>query len=145
MSWVRIWIHLVFATKNREGYFSSNGIRDQVFQHIKKYAISKNIMIDTIGGHKEHLHCLILLGREQNISNIVQLLKGESSHWINNQNYFPYKFYWQDDYYANSVSESQLNRVRKYIENQEKHHAKNSFENELTQLQELVFSDTIDQ
>jgi REP element-mobilizing transposase RayT len=58
------------------------------------------------------------------------LLKGESSYWINRNNIFLKKFEWQDEYFALSVSESSVNRVRDYIKNQEEHHRKKSFHQE---------------
>ena len=58
------------------------------------------------------------------------LLKGESSNWVNKGNLVEGKFEWQDEYIAVSVSESQLNKVREYINNQEKHHRVKSFDEE---------------
>lgn len=58
------------------------------------------------------------------------LLKGESSHWINKQNLLKEKFEWQKEYFAVSVSESALNRVRDYIKNQENHHKRKSYNDE---------------
>jgi putative transposase len=60
----------------------------------------------------------------------MQLLKGESSFWINKHKLCKQKFEWQDDYFAVSVSESILDRVREYIKNQETHHKKKSFKQE---------------
>jgi REP element-mobilizing transposase RayT len=57
-------------------------------------------------------------------------LKGESSFWINKNKISLGKFEWQDDYFAVSVSESALNRVRNYIKNQENHHKRKSFNDE---------------
>lgn len=61
---------------------------------------------------------------------MAQLVKGESSDGINNNILTSDKFYWQDDYFAVSVSESQVESVIKYIENQEIHHSKITFEEE---------------
>nr|WP_262510860.1 transposase [Chryseobacterium elymi] len=58
---------------------------------------------------------------------IVQLLKGESSFWINKNQLTREKFSWQDEYFAVSVSESKIGAVREYIKNQEKHHQRKSF------------------
>ena len=66
----------------------------------------------------------------QNIANVVQLLKGESSHWINNNLKFFGKFEWQDEYFAVSVSESMKNVIFNYIKKQEEHHLKKTFEQE---------------
>jgi len=75
-------------------------------------------------------YCLISLGFSQNIEKIVQLIKGESSHWLNQNQLTKEKFAWQDEYFAVSVSESMIENVRNYIKNQEKHHQKKTFAEE---------------
>jgi REP element-mobilizing transposase RayT len=131
MSWVRVYIHLVFSTKNREPFLNSTELRKKVFQHIKQNAEEKGIWLDCISGWQDHAHCLISLGREQTISKVVQLIKGESSFWINQNKLTESKFEWQDDYWAVGVSESQVQVVRQYIHNQEQHHTKETFTNEV--------------
>jgi REP element-mobilizing transposase RayT len=126
MAYVRIWVHIVFSTKNREPLLL-NETKDKVIQHIIENAGTKEIFIDCINGHKEHLHCLISLGVEQNISQMVNLIKGESSFWINKNKITKIKFGWADEYFAVSVSESQIEVVRNYIKNQEVHHREKSF------------------
>lgn len=130
MSWIRIWVHLVFSTKNREPYLSPE-IRKQVFQHIKQNAEQKGIWLDSINGYSDHVHCLISINKDQSISEVVQLIKGESSFWINKNKLTQSKFSWQDDYWAVSVSESHLQPTRNYIFNQEEHHHKKAFTQEL--------------
>jgi len=130
MSFVKIWVHLVFATKNRLPLLAS-GFRYQLYNHIIVNCKEKEIFLQEINGYSDHIHCLISLGKDQSISKIAQLIKGESSFWINKENLITEKFAWQDDYFAVSVSESQLNAVVKYIKNQEKHHAKKSFDEEV--------------
>ncbi len=129
MSWIRIWVHLVFSTKNREPYFSSPELRKNIFNHIKQNAEEKEIWLDMIGGWQDHIHCLLSLGREQSISKVAQLIKGESSNWINKNDLTKTKFIWQDDYWA--VSESHLKSVREYIKSQEEHHKKVTFSQEI--------------
>ena len=75
-------------------------------------------------------YCLISLGFSQNIEKIVQLIKGESSHWLYQNQLTKEKFAWQDEYFAVSVSESMIENVRNYIKNQEKHHQKKTFAEE---------------
>ena len=70
------------------------------------------------------------MGSDQTISKVAQLLKGESSNWVNKNNLIPGHFEWQDEYIAVSVSESMINKVRDYIKNQEEHHRKKSFAEE---------------
>jgi putative transposase len=131
MSWVRIWIHLVFSTKNREPYLISKELRERVLQHIKENASTKEVLLDIVNGYQEHIHCLISLNKDQSISKIAQLIKGESSHWINENQLTKTKFIWQDDYWAVSVSESHIDSIRKYIKNQEEHHRVKSFTEEV--------------
>jgi putative transposase len=129
MGYVKIWVHLVWTTKNREPLLTQETRRD-IFNHIRENAEKKSIYIDFINGHLEHIHCLISLGKGQNIDKILMLLKGESSYWINKNKIFRGKFEWQDEYFAVSVSESAVNKVRDYIKNQENHHKKKSFNDE---------------
>ncbi len=130
MSWVRIWVHLVFSTKNREPFLHKE-IRKKVFQHIKQNAEKKDIYLDSVNGYSDHAHCLISLNKDQSISQTAQLIKGESSHWINQNKLTAGKFIWQDDYWAVGVSESHVQSVRNYIFNQEEHHQKLSFAEEI--------------
>ncbi len=130
MSWVRIWVHLVFSTKNREPFLHKE-IRKNVFQHIKQNRDKKEMYLDSVNGFSDHAHCLISLNREHSISHTAQLIKGESSHWINQNKLTTNKFVWQDDYWAVGVSESHLQAVRNYICNQEEHHHKISFAEEV--------------
>jgi REP element-mobilizing transposase RayT len=132
MSWVRIWVHIVFSTKNREPLLNSADLRKQVFQHIKKNAEEKGIWLDCVNGYSDHAHCLVSLNREQSISQVAQLIKGESSFWINKNNLVDGKFMWQDDYWAVSVSEKHLESLRHYIFNQEEHHRTATFKEEVT-------------
>ncbi|AYZ13306.1 IS200/IS605 family transposase [Chryseobacterium arthrosphaerae] len=130
MSFIKIYIHFVFSTKNRKPFLNTFDLRIKVWKHIKEYATEKGIFLDMINGYSDHCHCLISLGSDQNIEKIVQLLKGESSYWINKNKLTKEKFSWQDEYFAVSVSESVVDSVRNYIKNQEKHHQKKSFTDE---------------
>ena len=58
-------------------------IRKKIFLHIKENALTKNVHIDFINGHIDHVHLLVSLNADQTIANTVQLIKGESSYWIN--------------------------------------------------------------
>jgi putative transposase len=129
MSFVKIWLHIVWGTKNRVPILSVS-IRKELFQHIKNNAKQKQIHIDCINGHVDHVHCLIGLNTDMSISKTMQLLKGESAFWVNKNNLIKSKFEWADEYFAVSVSESLVNNVRKYILNQEEHHKKTTFAQE---------------
>lgn len=126
MSFVKIWVHLVFSTKKRQPFLKKE-IRTKIIKHIIENCKEKGIFLQAINGYDDHLHCLISLGKDQSISKISQLIKGESSFWLNNQKLLLDKFQWQDDYFAVSVSQSQLSTVVNYIKNQEEKHSKKSF------------------
>ena len=121
MAYIRIWIHCVWGTKNRAPLLSKDKI-SIIINHIREQAKKKGIYIDFIDGWKDHIHCIISLNHDQNISKIMNLIKGESSFWINKNKITKTKFEWADEYFAVSVSESQINKVRNYIKNQEEHH-----------------------
>ncbi|MDN5200597.1 transposase [Fulvivirgaceae bacterium BMA10] len=90
--------------------------------------------MDFVNGYHDHCHCLLSLGIDQTMSKVMQLIKGESSFWINKNNLCKRKFEWQNEYFAVSVSESMLDRVRNYIRNQEEHHRKKTFQEEYAAL-----------
>ena len=109
MPFIKIWVHLVWATKNRKPLLTSD---------------------------VDHVHCLIALNQEQTIAKVVQMLKGESSFWINKTGLCKEKFEWQDEYFAVSVSDSGVDKVRTYIKNQEAHHTKKTFQQEYDEFME---------
>ena len=130
MPFISVYIHFVWSTKNRAPYLKNKTIRTAMWQHIRDNGKAKGIFIDFVNGHQEHCHCLVSLGIEQTISKVMQLIKGEAAHWFNLQNFIPEKLEWQDEYFAVSVSESMLNKMREYIKNQEEHHSKKTFQQE---------------
>lgn len=130
MPFVKTYIHLVWSTHNWTPFLNSLELRQQVWQHIKENSVKKGIFIDFVNGYADHCHCLISLGTDQTIEKVVHLIKGESSFWINKNNLTKEKFQWQDEYFAVSVSESAIEKVRNYIKNQEIHHQKKTFAEE---------------
>jgi REP element-mobilizing transposase RayT len=130
MPHIEVFAHLVWSTKYREPLLERR-VRQTVFDHIKLNARNKDIHIDTLGGYIDHMHSLVSLSPEMSISKMMQLIKGESSFWINRERLLPKKFEWQDEYYAVSVSPDQLDRVRQYIAEQESHHRMKTFEEEV--------------
>ncbi len=126
MAFVKVWIHAVWGTKNRYPYLTKE-IKNKIIDHIKENAKQKEIFILSINGYQDHLHCLFGLNTEMSISKVLQLIKGESAFWINKNKITTEKFEWADEYYASSVSESQIDYAKAYINNQEEHHKKTTF------------------
>lgn len=92
MPYIKIYLHVVFSTKNRHPYLNTPELRLKVWKHIFENAKNKGIYIDTINGHAEHCHILLSLGTEQSLSKIMHLIKGESSFWINESCFLLEKF-----------------------------------------------------
>jgi REP element-mobilizing transposase RayT len=134
MPFVKVYIHFVWSTKNRFPYLKTFELRRSMWRHIKENSEKKDIFIDFVNGYDDHCHCLVSLGVDQTISKVMQLIKGESAFWFNSQKLIIDKFEWQDEYFAVSVSESSIERVRNYIKNQEKHHYKKSFQEEYDEM-----------
>ncbi|MDR3679917.1 MAG: IS200/IS605 family transposase [Flavipsychrobacter sp.] len=129
MAYVKVWIHAVWGTKNRLPILTPE-TRPILFQHIKNNAVDKSFYIDFVNGYTDHVHCLFALNADMTIAKTLQLIKGESSFWANNQKLVEPKLEWADEYFAVSVSESMIDTVRNYIKNQEEHHKKITFQQE---------------
>jgi len=139
MSYVRIWVHCVWGTKNKIPFLSIDN-KWKILDHIKENAKKKAIYIDFINGYKEHIHCVISLKTDQTLSKNMQFIKGESSFWINKNGLTKGKFQWAEEYFAVSVSEAQVPKVRDYIKNQDEHHRRKTWEEEVDEfMQEYNF------
>jgi REP element-mobilizing transposase RayT len=134
MPFIKIWIHLVWATKNRVPYLQGTDLRKNIWQHIKENAASKDIYLDCVNGYYDHIHCLMSLKTNQTIAKNMQLIKGESAFWINKEKLIPQHFQWQSEYFAVSVSHSMVDRVRRYIHRQELHHGEKTYAQEYNDL-----------
>lgn len=129
MPYTKVLIHFIWSTKNRK-HLITKELKPELLSHIKENSFKKGIFIDTLNCVSDHIHLLISLGSEQTIAKTAMLIKGESSFWINKEKNLKYKFEWQDEYIALSVSYSAANKVSAYILNQEEHHKKKTFSEE---------------
>lgn len=130
MPYIKVYIHCVWSTKNRIPFLHTKELRQQVWQHIRENGKKKGLYIDTVCGYADHCHCILSLGIDQTIQKTMQLIKGESSFWINKNSLTDERFEWQDEYFAVSVSESMIDKVREYILRQEEHHRTKTFQEE---------------
>lgn len=122
MSYTQIWLHVVWGTKYRRDTITKE-IKQKLLTHIRENAEIKGIYIDTANCVGNHIHLLITLNPKQTVQEVVKLIKGESSFWINRNFTLERNFKWQEDYYAKSVSDYHVNKVRLYIKRQEEHHS----------------------
>jgi putative transposase len=134
-SYTRCWLHLVWATIERRPLLPKPAAA-KLSAHLHEYANEKGIYMKINFANADHAHVLIDLPASKAIDDVVQLLKGASSHWVNESNLIPGKFGWQRGYGAFSVSQSGLDEVCAYIANQEAHHQKKTFAEELRQFVE---------
>jgi len=124
-----ILLHVVFSTKYRKPYLA-DAWRDDLFAYIGGIVKDHKAILLRAGGIEGHIHLLLRIHPEYAISKTVQLLKANSSKWINEQRKLPGKFQWQRGYGAFSVSQSMAEAVKQYISSQKEHHETLSFHDE---------------
>ena len=129
-SLTKIWIHAVFGTKDHTPLIK-NEFAKQLHAHIKS-SLEKDFgcPVKAINGINNYLHLLFLLNPNYSIKDILKNIKGESSHWVNQNNFLNAKFAWHVGYGAFSVSNSGVRIVERYILNQTEHHKKLTFQEE---------------
>lgn len=128
-SHVKIWVHLIWGTHDHERNLSRK-IRKKLFSHFIENFNERDIGIEKMNIQPEHVHLLFALPADRSMAAMAKDIKGESSHWINEENLVNGKFRWQRGYGAFSVSASQLDVVKRYIKNQDEHHKKQTFQEE---------------
>jgi REP element-mobilizing transposase RayT len=105
----------------------------KVSEYLTQHASEKGIYMKINYVNPDHVHALIDLPTHLSIEEMMQLLKGSSSHWINENTLVPGKFGWGRGYGVFSVGQSGVEEVAKYIANQEEHHRKKSWAEEFRQ------------
>jgi len=123
-------LHIVWATIERRPLLEKPAAA-KLSAHLHEYANEKGIYMKINFVNADHTHVLVDLPASMAIEEVVQLLKGGSSHWVNESNLVPGQFGWQRGYGAFSVSHSAVDEVCAYIANQEEHHRKKTFAEEL--------------
>lgn len=132
-SFTRVWVHMVFSTKNREPFIKSE-IEEKVFAHMKEQMELMSCPTLRINGMPDHVHILFLQNHRLSLADIAKQVKGNTSHWINSNQITPAKFRWQDGVRCFSVSECMVAQKKFYIENQKRHHLKFTYAQECEQL-----------
>lgn len=131
-----ILVHLIFSTKYRVAVLDDSW-RDELFSYIGGTVKDHKAVLLKAGGIEDHIHLLMKLHPQFAISSTLQLLKANSSRWINEHHKTPSRFQWQRGYGAFSVSQSMVSTVKKYIANQREHHRTQDFKQEYLQLLRL--------
>ncbi|MES2594091.1 MAG: IS200/IS605 family transposase [Verrucomicrobiota bacterium] len=127
-------VHLVFSTKDRVPFVQKE-MRPRLHAYMAEVARSQGCMAYRVGGVADHVHLALTLPRTMTQSDLVKELKTSSNHWLEKQDRKGYAdFAWQRGYGIFSIGKSQLADLVQYIEDQEVHHAKRTFQDEFRAL-----------
>jgi len=129
----QLWIHIIFSTKGRYPFLIKS-IQQHMYEQIKKTCDEQNCKVIAVGGTEDHVHLLLNLNKNISLAQLIEKVKKSSSKWIKlfSKNYPDINlFYWQRGYGAFSVSQSRLEDVKRYINNQKQHHQEQGFKDEL--------------
>lgn len=121
--------HIVFSTKGRQPEIDTD-FREDLYAYLGGIVRSENGRLIEIGGTPDHVHILTRFSPAVSVSDMLKMIKGSSSRWVNKSGKRPARFAWQKGYGAFSVSESGCKAVVNYIRNQETHHRKMTFKEE---------------
>lgn len=132
-TYTQLNIHCVFAVKGRHHILDAQ-LQIRLHKYINGIIKSYGSYPLAVGGYKDHVHCFFEIDLQISVSKAMQIIKANSSKWINDNGFLKRKFSWQSGYGAFSYSKSQRNDVIQYIMNQEKHHKKRTFKEEYIEL-----------
>lgn len=124
-----LYIQIVLAVKGRTNLIHSTW-EDELYKYITGIVQNKGQKMLAINGMPNHLHILIGMKPNCNLSDLVREIKKSSTTFIKENKFTPYKFEWQSGYGAFSYSHSALDNVIAYISNQKEHHKKRTFKEE---------------
>jgi len=131
----KIYIHIVFSTKDRVPFLKDNNLRGEIHAYLSGTCKNLDSQSLQIGGIMDHVHILCTLSRKYTVANLIRDLKKESSKWVKmKESPFLTDFHWQAGYGVFSVSPSHLRSLKKYIANQKEHHASETYQDELRRL-----------
>jgi len=129
----KIYIQVVFAVKGRQSLIKNNW-KEELYKYITGITKNKKQKLIAINGVDDHVHLFLGIKPDICLSNLIRDIKANSSSFINDRKLVKGKFNWQDGYGAFSYSHSHIDKVCKYIMNQEEHHRKKTFREEYIEL-----------
>ena len=121
-------VHVVFSTKNRKPLIDSEW-RERLHAYVGGVVRENGVVAKCVGGVEDHLHILLELRATHRLADIMREIKAASSAWVHREIGLQ-EFRWQDGYGAFTVSPRRRSAVVRYINNQEHHHQRESFEKE---------------
>lgn len=132
-TYTNLLFHIVYSTKYRKPWIQP-AWQDELYGYIGGILRESNGTLLKIGGIADHVHLLAKLSPTLAISDVLRVVKTNSSKWTNERSDVDFKFQWQPVFAAFSVSESQVPVVEAYIANQAEHHRKRTFEEEFLEM-----------
>jgi len=126
---VKLYVHIIFSTKHRADLIQPE-IEEELFAYIGGISNNNNSKLLAANGTRNHIHLLVSMSKNIELSKLVGDIKRDSSKWIKTKESAYHSFQWQNGYGAFSVGYTQIEDVKKYIANQKAHHANVSFEDE---------------
>lgn len=129
----KAYFHLVFSVKFRESLISKSW-SDKLEKYITGIISKQNHKLLAIGTMPDHIHIFIGYNLNQKIPELVEHIKTSSTRWINDNKFCSNYFRWQNGYGAFTHSRSQVEKVCKYVRNQEKHHKIKTFREEYIEM-----------
>ena len=132
-TYTQLYIHCVFAVKYRASVIQPEW-EERLHKYITGIVQNNGHKLLAINSVHDHLHLLVGLSPTQSISDMMRLVKGDSSEFINKNGFTKTRFQWQDGYGAFSNSQSQVDAVVKYIVNQKQHHSRKNFKDEYLEM-----------
>ena len=134
-TYTQIYLHVVFAVEGRQSLITPEH-NNELQKYITGIVTAQRHKLIAINNMPDHLHFLVGLRPDAALSDLVRDVKAGSSKFINEKRWVMGRFSWQEGFGAFSHARSQLGAVIRYIQNQQKHHAKKSFRNEYLELLE---------
>lgn len=126
----KLYVHIVFHIKNPLVSIRKED-KKELFAYIGSIIKDNGSIPILINGMSDHLHILCVMSKNIALAKLTEKIKRHSSRWIKTIGPYYQKFAWQGGYAGFSVSQSLHDKTKQYIENQESHHAKMTFKDEL--------------
>ncbi len=133
-SFVQIYVHLVFSTKNPQPFLRDEQLRDRLYAYLAGVCKNHDSPAVKIGGVEDHVHVVARLGKTTDVAALIREQKRDSSKWIKAESPKLADFAWQSGYGAFSVSPSHVDPLVTYVANQIEHHRRETFQDEFRRL-----------
>jgi REP element-mobilizing transposase RayT len=125
----QIYLQFVFAVKGRQSLIPKEN-KEELHKYITGLVQNRKAKMLAIHCLPDHTHLFVGFKPTILITDFIKEIKVESNEFINNKKWIRGRFSWQEGYGVFSYSQSHIDRVIKYIRNQELHHRKKTFRDE---------------